>query len=105
MRASLLCRHPPGHPAYGSGDGACGSCKCKDIEGQVTHGAQLKALSAEEIRRLHPDLRVARSDVVLESRQVTDSAFPIRKMPVRVTSLVRDAQRWWFACSCPPATP
>ena len=34
---------------YGCKDGACGSCKCKKLEGEVTHGAhQLKALSPEE---------------------------------------------------------
>ena len=78
---------------YGCKDGACGSCKCKMLEGTVTHGAhQLKALSAEEEASgfILTCCGVAHSDVVLESRQVTDeSAFPIRKMPVRVTSLQR----------------
>lgn len=78
---------------YGCKDGACGSCKCKKLEGTVTHGThQLKALSAEEQASgfILTCCAVAQSDVVLESRQVTDeSAFPVRKMPVRVTSLVR----------------
>ena len=78
---------------YGCKDGACGSCKCKMLEGTVTHGAhQLKALSAEEEASgfILTCCGVAHSDVVLESRQVTDeSAFPIRKMPVRVTSMQR----------------
>lgn len=78
---------------YGCKDGACGSCKCKKLEGTVTHGAhQLKALSAEEEANgfILTCCGVAHSDVVLESRQVTDeSAFPIKKMPVRVTSMVR----------------
>ena len=78
---------------YGCKDGACGSCKCKKLEGTVTHDAhQLKALSAEEEASgfILTCCGVAHSDVVLESRQVTDeSAFPIRKMPVRVTSLQR----------------
>jgi CDP-4-dehydro-6-deoxyglucose reductase len=78
---------------YGCKDGACGSCKCKKLEGQVTHGAhQSKALSAEEEANgfILTCCGVAHSDVVLESRQVTDeSAFPIRKMPARVTSLLR----------------
>ena len=78
---------------YGCKDGACGSCKCKKLEGTVTHGAhQLKALSVEEEVSgfILTCCGVAHSDVVLESRQVTDeSAFPIRKMPVRVTSLQR----------------
>ncbi|HYR25233.1 MAG TPA: 2Fe-2S iron-sulfur cluster-binding protein, partial [Aquabacterium sp.] len=34
---------------YGCKDGACGSCKCKLLEGRVIHGAhQEKALSATE---------------------------------------------------------
>ena len=34
---------------YGCKDGACGSCKCKLIEGRVIHGAhQAKALSEAE---------------------------------------------------------
>ena len=78
---------------YGCKDGACGSCKCKKLEGTVVHGThQLKALSAEEEANgfILTCCGVAQTDVVLESRQVTDeSAFPIRKMPVRVTSLTR----------------
>jgi len=78
---------------YGCKDGACGSCKCKKLEGTVTHGVhQSKALSAEEEASgfILTCCGVAESDVVLESRQVTDeSAFPIRKMPVRVTSMAR----------------
>ncbi|MEN9984427.1 MAG: CDP-6-deoxy-L-threo-D-glycero-4-hexulose-3-dehydrase reductase [Pseudomonadota bacterium] len=64
---------------YGCKDGACGSCKCKMLEGKVVHGAhQPKALSAEE----------EQSDIVLESRQVTSAdAFPIKRMPSRVISL------------------
>lgn len=78
---------------YGCKDGACGSCKCKKLEGVVTHGAhQAKALSAEEEAAglILTCCAVPHSDVVLESRQVTDeSAFPIRKLPVRVASLER----------------
>ena len=78
---------------YGCKDGACGSCKCKKLEGSVTHGAhQLKALSPEEEASglILTCCAVAHSDVVIESRQVTDeSAFPIKKMPVRVASLNR----------------
>ncbi len=78
---------------YGCKDGACGSCKCKKLEGSVTHGAhQLKALSPEEEASgfILSCCAVAHSDVVIESRQVTDeSAFPVKKMPVRVASLNR----------------
>jgi CDP-4-dehydro-6-deoxyglucose reductase len=76
---------------YGCKDGACGSCKCKKISGQVTHGThQDKALSAEEEANgfVLTCCASAHSDVVLESRQVTEEgAFPIKKMPVRVISL------------------
>ncbi|MDB5743340.1 MAG: oxidoreductase FAD/NAD(P)-binding domain protein [Polaromonas sp.] len=78
---------------YGCKDGACGSCKCKKLEGTVVHGThQPKALSAEEEAAgfMLTCCGVAQTDIVLESRQVTDeSAFPIKKMPVRVTSLAR----------------
>ncbi len=76
---------------YGCKDGACGSCKCKKLEGDVVHGPhQSKALSAEEAAAgfVLTCCGIALTDVVLESRQVTDeSAFPIKRMPSRVTSL------------------
>ncbi len=76
---------------YGCKDGACGSCKCKKLEGTVAHGPhQSKALSAEEEAAGYvlTCCAVPQSDVVLESRQVTDAnAFPIKKMPSRVTAL------------------
>jgi len=78
---------------YGCKDGACGSCKCKMVEGSVTHGPhQLKALSPEEEANgfILTCCGVAHSDIVIESRQVTDeSAYPIKKMPARVASLAR----------------
>lgn len=78
---------------YGCKDGACGSCKCKKLEGTVVHRThQLKALSLEEEANgfVLTCCGIAHSDVVIESRQVTDeSAFPVKKMPVRVISLVR----------------
>ncbi|MDP2416313.1 MAG: CDP-6-deoxy-delta-3,4-glucoseen reductase [Hydrogenophaga sp.] len=78
---------------YGCKDGACGSCKCKLIAGTVAHGAhQAKALSADEEAAGYvlTCCGVAQSDVVLESRQVTEAgAFPIKKMPVRVSALER----------------
>ena len=76
---------------YGCKDGACGSCKCKKISGNVTHGEhQSKALSAEEEANGYvlTCCATAHSDLVLESRQVVDvGQYPVKKMPVRVISL------------------
>ena len=78
---------------YGCKDGSCGSCKCKKLEGTVVHGVhQSKALSdAEEAAGyVLTCCGFPHSDVVLESRQVTEAgAFPIRKMPSRVMALER----------------
>ena len=76
---------------YGCKDGACGSCKCKKLEGKVTHGPhQAKALSETEEAQglILTCCAVPQTDVILESRQVTqEGALPIKKMPVRVISL------------------
>jgi CDP-4-dehydro-6-deoxyglucose reductase len=76
---------------YGCKDGACGSCKSKKLQGDLMHGPhQSKALSDDEEAAGYVLTCSAYplSDVVLESRQVTDeSAFPIKRMPSRVLSL------------------
>jgi CDP-4-dehydro-6-deoxyglucose reductase len=76
---------------YGCKDGACGSCKCKMLSGNVVHGAhQPKALSDEEAAQgfILTCCATPTSDVILESRQVSaEGAFPIKKMPTRVISL------------------
>lgn len=81
---------------YGCKDGACGSCKCKKLSGEVEHRAhQSKALSADEEAAGYvlTCSAIAKSDVVLESRQVTDeSAFPVKKMPSRVMALEKKSQ-------------
>ena len=76
---------------YGCKDGACGSCKCKKISGEVQLGTyQTKALSDKERDQglVLTCCATALSDVVLESKQVTSAdAFPMKKMPVRVASM------------------
>lgn len=78
---------------YGCKDGACGSCKCLKISGQVVHGThQSKALSDAEAAAgwVLTCCASATSDVVLEARQVgAAGAWPVKKMPVRVTQLER----------------
>ena len=76
---------------YGCKDGACGSCKCKKISGELKMAEyQAKALSAEELAQgmVLTCRSTPLSDVVLESKQVVEAgAFPIKKMPVRVQEL------------------
>ena len=76
---------------YGCKDGACGSCKCKMLSGSVVHGNhQSKALSPEEEANGYVLTCCAtpQSDLVLESRQVTEAgALPIKKIPTRVSSM------------------
>lgn len=78
---------------YGCKDGACGSCKCKKLSGSVVHRAhQSKALSDEEEAAgfVLSCCATAHSDLVLESRQATPAgAWPIKKMPTRVSALER----------------
>ena len=77
---------------YGCKDGACGSCKCKLVAGQVRQSNfQRKALSEDEEAQGFVLTCSARalSDITLESRQVTPAgALPVKKMPTRVSSLV-----------------
>ena len=76
---------------YGCKDGACGSCKCRLLEGRVLHGAhQAGALSVDEAEAgwALTCCAAAQTDVVIEARTVASAGeIPIRKMPVRVTKL------------------
>ena len=78
---------------YGCKDGACGSCKCRKLSGEVRHGEHAdKALLPEEQAAGYvlTCCATALSNVTLESRQVTDAkSFSIKKMPVRVQGLER----------------
>ena len=80
---------------YGCKDGACGSCKCRLLEGRVIHGVhQAKALStAEEAAGWILTCQAApQTDVVLEVRTVPGAGeFAVRKMPSRVSSITQPA--------------
>jgi CDP-4-dehydro-6-deoxyglucose reductase len=80
---------------YGCKDGACGSCKCRLLEGRVIHGAhQAKALSAEEEAAglMLACQAVPQTDVVIEARTVVGAGeYPPRKMPTRVISIDKPA--------------
>ncbi len=80
---------------YGCRDGACGSCKCRMLEGRVIHGAhQQKALSDDEEAHglVLACQATPQSDIVLEARTVPGAGeYPIRKVPCRVTSIVKPA--------------
>jgi CDP-4-dehydro-6-deoxyglucose reductase, E3 len=81
---------------YGCKDGACGSCKCRLIEGRVIHGAhQLKALSVEEEAQgfMLTCCGTPQTDLVIEARAVVGAGeIAPRKMPTRVMSLVKPTQ-------------
>lgn len=80
---------------YGCKDGACGSCKCRLLEGRVIHGAhQSKALSAQEEQAgwVLTCCAVPQTDCVIESRQVSAAGqHPVVKLPMRVSALERKA--------------
>ncbi len=80
---------------YGCKDGACGSCKCRLLEGRVIHGVhQSKALSAEEEAAgwILTCQGAPQTDLVIEARTVPGAGeFPVRKMPSRVTSINKPA--------------
>ena len=80
---------------YGCKNGACGSCKGKVLEGEVTHRAhQQRALSEEEKAQGLSLFCCATpaADLVIEAREVGGSTdYPVRKMPSRVASITKPA--------------
>jgi CDP-4-dehydro-6-deoxyglucose reductase len=80
---------------YGCKDGACGSCKCRLLEGRVVHGVhQAKALSAQEEQSGYAltCCGVPQGDVVIEARTVPGAGeFPVRRMPCRVSTITHAA--------------
>jgi CDP-4-dehydro-6-deoxyglucose reductase, E3 len=80
---------------YGCKEGACGSCKCKILQGRVIHGAHLvKALSEQEEQAgyILTCCAVPQTDVTLQARTVAGAGdFPPKKMPCRVISITKPA--------------
>ena len=76
---------------YGCKDGACGSCKCQLVSGQIEHLPHAEQALSEREKNEGFILTCrarAQTDITLESRQVShESAYPIRKMPVRVSHM------------------
>jgi CDP-4-dehydro-6-deoxyglucose reductase len=91
---SAAIRQGVGLP-YGCKDGACGTCKCRMLEGRVIHGAhQSKALSADDEAAgwILACQAAPQTNIVLEARTVPGAGeFAIRKMPTRVTTIARPA--------------
>jgi CDP-4-dehydro-6-deoxyglucose reductase, E3 len=80
---------------YGCRDGACGSCKCRLLEGRVIHGAhQAKALSAaeEEAGFILTCCATPQTDCTVEARTVPGAGeYPVLKLPSRVLTIDRPA--------------
>ena len=78
---------------YGCKDGACGSCKCRMLEGRVIHGAhQQKALNADEEGAgfILTCQAAPQTDVIIEARTVPGAGeYAIRKLPSRVVSITK----------------
>ncbi|MFT4103326.1 MAG: CDP-6-deoxy-delta-3,4-glucoseen reductase [Burkholderiaceae bacterium] len=79
---------------YGCKTGACGSCKCRVVSGEVEQGPHAaSALRPEEAASGYVLLCCAypRSDLAIEARVVMAGDIQIRKMPCRIASLQRVA--------------
>jgi CDP-4-dehydro-6-deoxyglucose reductase, E3 len=80
---------------YGCKNGACGSCKCKLVSGEIEQGShQPGALSAAEMDAglMLTCCANLKSDIVIEARVVAAAGdIPIRKMPCRLASLTKAA--------------
>lgn len=81
--------------AYGCKNGACGTCRCKRLEGALVHGPHSRsALSPEDEARGLALVCCSRpgSDVVIEARELTGFGdIPIKRMPVRIARIERAA--------------
>lgn len=80
---------------YGCKNGACGTCKGKLIEGELSYGPHsASALSADEQQRGFALFCCSRpqTDLVIEQRVLTGFGdIPIRRMPTRIAKIERAA--------------
>ncbi len=78
---------------YGCKNGACGTCKCKVLDGQWTQGTHsASALNADEQAKGGILVCTSRpqTDVVIEARELSGFGdIPIRKMPCRIAKIER----------------
>ena len=78
---------------YGCKNGACGSCKGKVLEGQVTHGQHSESALSKVDETTGSSLFCCahpQSDLLIEAREVQGAGdIAIRKMPCRVNVIER----------------
>ncbi len=76
---------------YGCKNGACGSCKGKIIEGQVTHGQHSESALSKSDETTGSTLFCCahpQSDLLIEAREVQGAGdIAIRKVPCRVNTI------------------
>lgn len=80
---------------YGCKNGACGTCKCRGVEGdwvQGPHSSSALSASEQAERKLLVCCSTPLSDVTIEARELTGFGdIPVRKMPCRVARIERAA--------------
>ncbi len=81
---------------YGCKNGACGSCKGKVIEGQITHGQHSESALSKTDETAGSTLFCCahpQSDLIIEAREVQGAGdIAIRKVPCRVNSISNPSQ-------------
>ena len=80
--------------AYGCKNGACGSCKAKVIDGNVTMGPHNASTLTEEEKQRKVTLLCCsfpQSDCLISAREIEAGDIPIKKIPCRVNSLEQSA--------------
>ena len=80
---------------YGCKNGACGSCKGKVLEGELSHKPHQQRALTDIEKTQGMSLfccAVPQQDLVIEAREVGGSSeYPVRKMPTRIAGIRRAA--------------